>query len=46
MRKLFLTVLFIVTAVVLQAQTSIQVQTHNVVAGKDLGNLDQNSYCS
>ena len=32
MRKLFLTVLFIVTAVVLQAQTSIQVQTHNVVA--------------
>ena len=32
MRKLFLTVLFIVTAAVLHAQTSIQVQTHNVVA--------------
>ena len=32
MRKLFLTVVFIVTTVVLQAQTSIQVQTHNVVA--------------
>ena len=39
MRKLFLTVLFIVTAVVLQAQTSIQVQTHNVVAADEHFNV-------
>ena len=39
MRKLFLTVLFVVTAVVLQAQTSIQVQTHNVVAADEHFNV-------
>ena len=32
MRKLFLTVLLAISAIALQAQTSIQVQTHNVVA--------------
>ena len=32
MRKLFLTVLLAISATALQAQTSIQVQTHNVVA--------------
>ena len=39
MRKLFLTVLFIVAAVVLHAQTSIQVQTHNVVAADEHFNV-------
>lgn len=39
MRKLFLTVLFAVTALVLQAQTSIQVQTHNVVAADEHFNV-------
>ena len=32
MRKLFLTVLLAISAIALQAQTNIQVQTHNVVA--------------
>ena len=32
MRKLFLTVLLAISAIALQAQTGIQVQTHNVVA--------------
>ena len=32
MRKLFLTVLSVISALALQAQTGIQVQTHNVVA--------------
>lgn len=39
MRKLFLTVLLAVSAVVLQAQTSIQVQTHNVVAADEHFNV-------
>ena len=39
MRKLFLTVLFMITALVLHAQTSIQVQTHNVVAADEHFNV-------
>ena len=39
MRKLFLTVLFTVTALILHAQTSIQVQTHNVVAADEHFNV-------
>ena len=39
MRKLFLTVLLAVSAVIVQAQTSIQVQTHNVVAADEHFNV-------
>ena len=39
MRKLFLTVLFMITALALHAQTSIQVQTHNVVAADEHFNV-------
>lgn len=39
MRKLFLTVLFAVSAVILHAQTAIQVQTHNVVAADEHFNV-------
>ena len=39
MRKLFLTVVFALTAILLHAQTSIQVQTHNVVAADEHFNV-------
>lgn len=39
MRKLFLTVLFAVSTVILHAQTEIQVQTHNVVAADEHFNV-------